>query len=222
MSYYLAPMRLEDIPEVSRVERQCFSNPWPQSAYRRELRNLSNNYYVVLWHRPDNPDETVRHEPRGGLSNLLPFVKRNDPRSTDQVVGFGGMWVLYDEAHVTTIGVAPSHRGRGLGELLLVELFERAWERKAEWLTLEVRVSNDSAQALYHKYGFSRQGVRRRYYSDNGEDAYIMWSPSLHSAEFEQRFASLREAIYQRLDGAILHDDEPSTSFESASSQGAP
>lgn len=221
MSYYLAPMRLEDIPEVSRVERQCFSNPWPQSAYRRELRNLSNNYYVVLWYRPDNPNETVRHEPRSGLSNLLPFVRRNDPRSTDQVVGFGGMWVLYDEAHVTTIGVAPSHRGRGLGELLLVDLFERAWERNAEWLTLEVRVSNDSAQALYHKYGFSRQGVRRRYYSDNGEDAYIMWSPSLHSAEFEQRFSDLRETIHQRLAGAILHDDESSTTFESASSQGA-
>ncbi len=220
MSYYLAPMRLEDIAEVSRVERQCFSNPWPQSAYRRELRNLSNNYYVVLWYRPDNPNDSVRHESRGGLSNLLPFVRRNDPRSTDQVVGFGGMWVLYDEAHVTTIGVAPSHRGRGLGELLLVDLFERAWERKAEWLTLEVRVSNDSAQALYHKYGFSRQGVRRRYYSDNGEDAYIMWSPSLHSAEFEQRFASLREGIQQRLDGTLLHN-EPSTSLESASSQGA-
>jgi len=221
VSYYLAPMRVDDIAEVSRVERQCFSNPWPQSAYRRELRNLSNNYYVVLWYRPDNPNEATRQEPRGGLSNLLPFVRRNEQRSTDQVVGFGGMWVLYDEAHVTTIGVAPTHRGRGLGELLLVDLFERAWERKAEWLTLEVRVSNDSAQALYHKYGFSRQGVRRRYYSDNGEDAYIMWSPSLHSAEFEQRFAELRVAIQQRLDGAILHDDESSTSFESASSQGA-
>ena len=204
MSYYLAPMRLEDIPEVSRVERQCFSNPWPQSAYRRELRNLSNNYYVVLWYRPDNPNETVRHEPRSGLSNLLPFVRRNDPRSTDQVVGFGGMWVLYDEAHVTTIGVAPSHRGRGLGELLLVDLFERAWERNAEWLTLEVRVSNDSAQALYHKYGFSRQGVRRRYYSDNGEDAYIMWSPSIRTSDFRERFARLRLGLRTRLGDALL------------------
>lgn len=222
MSYYLAPMRLEDIPEVSRVERQCFSNPWPQSAYRRELRNLSNNYYVVLWHRPDQPDEGGRHESRGGLSGLLPFVRRHEPRSTDQVAGFGGMWILYDEAHVTTIGVAPSHRGRGLGELLLVDLFEHAWQRNAEWLTLEVRVSNESAQSLYHKYGFSRQGLRRRYYSDNGEDAYIMWSPSLHSAEFKRRFAELRDAIRQRLAGSILRTDQPSEPLESASSQGAP
>ncbi len=221
MSYYLAPMRLEDIPEVSRVERQCFSNPWPQSAYRRELKNLSNNYYVVLWHRPDSSDGTTRHEPRGGLGGLLPFVRRHDHGTADQVVGFGGMWILYDEAHVTTIGISPSHRGKGLGELLLVDLFERAWERSAEWLTLEVRVSNDSAQALYHKYGFSRQGVRRRYYSDNGEDAYIMWSPSLHSSEFAQLFASLRDGIQQRLDSVVLRD-EPSASFESASSQGVP
>jgi ribosomal-protein-alanine N-acetyltransferase len=214
-------MRLEDIPEVSRVERQCFSNPWPQSAYRRELRNLSNNYYVVLWYRPDAPNEPARQEQRGGLSGLLPFVRRGDQRSTDQIVGFGGMWVLYDEAHVTTIGVRPDHRGKGLGELLLVDLFERAWERNAEWLTLEVRVSNESAQSLYHKYGFSRQGVRRRYYSDNGEDAYIMWSPSLHSAEFEQRFASLRDGIHQRLAGDLFRASEPPSPLESAGRQGA-
>lgn len=222
MSYYLAAMRLEDIAEVSRVERQCFSNPWPQSAYRRELKNLSNNYYVVLWYRPDNANGASRNEQRGGLGGLLPFVRRHDPRSTDQVVGFGGMWILYDEAHVTTIGVSPNHRGKGLGELLLVDLFERAWERSAEWLTLEVRVSNESAQALYYKYGFSQQGLRRRYYSDNGEDAYIMWSPSLHSAEFKQRFARLRDVSQQRLAGIVLRDDEPATPFESASSQGAP
>jgi ribosomal-protein-alanine N-acetyltransferase len=215
-------MRLEDIPEVSRVERQCFSNPWPQSAYRRELRNLSNNYYVVLWHRPDNPADASRHEPRGGLSGLLPFVRRHESTGQDQIVGFAGMWVLYDEAHVTTIGVSPNHRGKGLGELMLVDLFEKAWERNAEWLTLEVRVSNESAQALYHKYGFSRQGIRRRYYSDNGEDAYIMWSPSLRSAEFERRFAGLREAIRRRLNGAILDDsNDTAQPIESASGQGA-
>jgi ribosomal-protein-alanine N-acetyltransferase len=154
------------------------------------------------------------------LSGLLPFVRRHDPRSTDQVAGFGGMWVLYDEAHVTTIGVAPDHRGKGLGELLLVDLFEHAWEKNAEWLTLEVRVSNDSAQALYHKYGFSRQGLRRRYYSDNGEDAYIMWSPSLLSHEFEQRFAALRSNIRERLRGVIL-ETESSAPIQSASGQGA-
>jgi ribosomal-protein-alanine N-acetyltransferase len=197
-------MRLEDIPEVSRVERQCFSNPWPQSAYRRELRNPANNYYVVLWHRPDEGEARApRGEHRGPLG-LLSFVRRGDPAPTDTVAGFAGMWVLYDEAHVTTIGVSPVHRGRGLGELMLIDLFEQALARNAEWVTLEVRVSNDAAQALYQKYGFTRQGVRRRYYSDNGEDAYIMWSPSLRNDAYVERFEGLRAALRRRLDGALL------------------
>ena len=74
--------------------------------------------------------------------------------------------------------------------------------------------------ALYHKYGFSRQGLRRRYYSDNGEDAYIMWSPSLLSHEFEQRFAALRSNIRERLRGVIL-ETESSAPIQSASGQGA-
>src|SRR5690606_20918578 len=129
--------------------------------------------------------------------------------STDQIVGFAGMWVLYDEAHVTTIGVSPQHRGRGLGELLLIDLFEKAIQRNAEWVTLEVRVSNAPAQALYHKYGFTRQGIRRRYYSDNGEDAYIMWSPSLKQPEYRERFEALKAALFERLEGQILDPVQP-------------
>lgn len=208
MSYYLAPMRMDDIQEVSRVERLCFSNPWPQSAYRRELRNPGNNYYVVLWHRPDNGDErpATRAEHRLPLSPraILPFGRRADHTRGDIVAGFAGMWILYDEAHITTIGVSPDYRGRSLGELLLVDVFEAAIARDAEWVTLEVRVSNEPAQALYEKYGFTRQGVRRRYYSDNGEDAYIMWSPSLRTAEYRVRFDALRNALRARLAGQLI------------------
>src|SRR5690606_12689859 len=84
-------------------------------------------------------------------------------------------------------------------EYLIVELFVEAMRRGAEMMTLEVRVSNDSAQALYEKYGFTRQGVRRRYYSDNGEDAYIMWSPRMREPEYVQRFEELRNALDKRL-----------------------
>jgi [ribosomal protein S18]-alanine N-acetyltransferase len=208
VSYYLAPMTLDDIAEVSRVERQCFSNPWPQSAYRREIRNIANNHYIVLWYRPDRPESRLtRPEARGPLG-LLPFVRRGEPATHDTISGFAGMWVLYDEAHVTTIGVAPQHRGKGLGEYMLVNLIEQALKRNAEWVTLEVRVSNDSAQALYRKYGFTQQGVRKRYYSDNGEDAFIMWSPSLHSEEYMTRFDELRAAIHNRLAPEIIEPVE--------------
>lgn len=211
MTYYIAPMQIDDIAEVSKVERQCFSNPWPQSAYRRELRNTANNAYIVLWHRPDPREENPRPESRGPLG-LLPFVRRGERGTSDTVAGFGGMWVLYDEAHVTTIGVAPEHRGKGLGELLLIQLFDEARRHNAEWVTLEVRVSNGSAQSLYRKYGFTQQGVRKRYYSDNGEDAYIMWSPSLRSPEYEARLAELTRALHARLGSLIIpnpHHNEP-------------
>ena len=94
------------------------------------------------------------------------------------------MWTVYDEAHITTIGVDPDYRGRGFGELLLLALFDEAIRRGTTWVTLEVRVSNDAAQALYEKYGMHVHGRRKRYYSDNGEDAYVMWSRSLRDAEY--------------------------------------
>jgi ribosomal-protein-alanine N-acetyltransferase len=202
--YYVEPMRLDDVPEVSKVERECFSNPWPQSAYRRELRNPANNYYVVLRQRAALRDERTGRPERGPLG-LLPLLRRPEYQTSgDAIVGFAGMWVLFDEAHVTTIGVSPQHRGRGLGELLLLDLIDEAMRRNAEWVTLEVRVSNHSAQALYEKFGFTRQGVRRRYYSDNGEDAYIMWSPSIRTQEFRERVARLRLALRQRLGDMLL------------------
>lgn len=209
--YYLEPMRVEDVPEVSRVERRCFTNPWPESAYRRELRNPANNYYAVLRLRAGaQAERPTTPEARGRLA-LLPLLRRPESPSPamDPIVGFAGMWILYDESHVTTIGVAPEHRGRGLGELLLVHLYDEGLRRRAEWLTLEVRVSNAPAQALYEKYGFTRQGVRRHYYSDNGEDAYIMWSPSLKDADYRRQFDELRRRLFERLtsEGILIDGD---------------
>lgn len=200
-------MRAEDVSEVSSVEHRCFPNPWPESAYRRELRNPGNNYYVVL--RDGTPssaesdDQPVMAEEPAGRGRL-PFLtrrRRGSEPPTDPIVGFAGMWILYDEAHVTTIGVLPEFRGLGLGELLLSHLFGEARRRRAEWLTLEVRVSNSPAQALYEKYGFTRQGLRRRYYSDNGEDAYIMWSASLRDASYSQKLEDLHQRLLERLAG---------------------
>ena len=204
--YYIEPMRLEDVAEVSRVERECFTNPWPQSAYRRELRNPGNNFYIVLRERAGHREELPRRVDARSPLGLLPFVRKPESLEAvaDPIVGFAGMWVLFDEAHVTTIGVLPDRRGKGLGELLLLELFDQAFARGAEWLTLEVRVSNTAAQALYEKYGFTRQGVRRRYYSDNGEDAYIMWSPSLHAEGFREQFVRLKGMLGERVHGLVV------------------
>lgn len=200
MPYQIALMQQEDVPEVSQVERRCFTNPWPSSAYRRELRDPARNYYLVLrWHDPQTLDAPAEDRPRGGLG-LFPFARRAElGPARAPLVGFAGMWIMLDEAHITTIGIAPEHRGHALGELLFVNLVEEALRRDARWVTLEVRVSNHGAQALYEKYGFTRQGVRKRYYSDNGEDAYIMWSPDLTAPATRERYRELRARLNARL-----------------------
>ncbi len=227
--YRIDLMTQEDVLEVSRVERNCFSNPWPVSAYRRELRSPEQNFYIVLRDVPRNGVESANGTKpndapvaegaeRERLAGLLP---RAVPRRTllplalgrrnagdhpaaasngqSPILGFAGMWMLYDEAHITTIGVEPASRGQGLGELLLVAMFDEAIRRGVNWLTLEVRVSNDSAQALYQKYGFAVQGTRRRYYSDNNEDAHIMWSRALDDPEYRGHLMLLRRALADRL-----------------------
>jgi [ribosomal protein S18]-alanine N-acetyltransferase len=196
--YYLEPMLIEDVAEVSQLDHRCFTNPWPQSAYRRELSNPEGNFYIVL--RQRLPGAQLRD--KADAENRLARVSRwlwSDDRDRDPIVGYAGMWIRAGEAHVTTIGVAPEVRGKGLGELLFIALFEEAIARDAEWVTLEVRVSNTQAQQLYAKYGLTRHGVRRRYYSDNGEDADIMWSESLRNSEYVRSFERLRDQLADRL-----------------------
>ncbi|MFC5647566.1 ribosomal protein S18-alanine N-acetyltransferase [Paenibacillus solisilvae] len=93
-----------------------------------------------------------------------------------KVIGYGGMWTIMDEAHVTNIAVRTEYRGQGLGERLLIELQKLAIYCGSSRMTLEVRVSNEIAQRLYRKLGFEPSGIRPAYYSDNLEDALIMWA----------------------------------------------
>jgi len=116
-------------------------------------------------------------------------------RAGDRVVGYAGMWVILDEAHITTIAVEPAFRGQHIGERLLVGLIDAALERGARWMTLEVRKSNLTAQALYRKYGFREIGTRKAYYSDNREDAIVMWTGGLREREFQGKLAALRKEL---------------------------
>lgn len=93
----------------------------------------------------------------------------------DGVVGYVGSWIIFDECHITNIAVSPEARKQGIGEMLLKTLIETAEEKGVIATTLEVRPSNAPAIHLYEKYGFTVEGVRKRYYADTGEDALIMW-----------------------------------------------
>ncbi len=162
------------------------------------------------------------------LHTLLPWLRnggsdseseRSGRQSAVPVVGYAGLWLMVDEAHVTTIGVHPDHRGQGVGELLFLGLIDIAQQMKARRVTLEVRVSNTTAQALYRKYGMEVAGIRKRYYSDNGEDAYIMWSDPVDSPAFKMRIEKYREELARRLQQSFYRQLPPSRPVDATSLQ---
>ncbi|MEI7026473.1 ribosomal protein S18-alanine N-acetyltransferase [Paenibacillus sp. y28] len=97
-----------------------------------------------------------------------------------EIAGYGGMWLIVDEAHVTNVAVRAPYRGHKLGYRLMHELQTTALYHGMLKMTLEVRVSNHIAQSLYRKMGFYPAGIRPQYYSDNNEDALIMWADLQH------------------------------------------
>ncbi len=102
----------------------------------------------------------------------------------EEIVAYGGIWVIMDEGHITTLAVDPIHRGKHFGEQVLLALLDEAITRRATHITLEVRQRNEAARALYAKYRFRPRGVRRGYYTDNGEDAVVMWVEDIDKPEY--------------------------------------
>ena len=97
----------------------------------------------------------------------------------DKTVAYAGMWVLFDEAHITNVAVDPEFRRQGFGRAIMKEMMRAAIEKHATRMTLEVREHNEAAQSLYYSMGFTKQGTRRGYYSDSGEDAFILWNDDI-------------------------------------------
>lgn len=110
-----------------------------------------------------------------------------------RLVGYAGLMEVADEAHITTVVVDPNHRGDRIGTRLMLDLVTGAIERGASSLTLEVRISNGAAQALYRRFGMAPVGVRKGYYVD--EDALIMWAHEIDSVGYAARLASIREEL---------------------------
>lgn len=137
-------MTADDLDEVVALERASFRDPWSRASFEAEVADPDG----VRW-----PIIAVR---RGRLA------------------GYILVWFVLDEAHIANIAVAPMFRFLGLGSRLLGLVIDQAYERGTRWIALEVRESNEAAQALYARHGFRVTGRRRRYYSDNREDALIM------------------------------------------------
>ena len=111
------------------------------------------------------------------------------------ITAYGGMWLMVDEAHITTFAVHPAWRRQRIGERLLLAFLDIAVARHAHEATLEVRLSNLPARRLYEKYGFRPVGLRPRYYSDDHEDALIMTTEPLGDARMIERIARLRTEL---------------------------
>lgn len=150
--YRIRSMRLSDIAAIMSIEHDAFPVPWKASAYEYEISsNRLGHYFVLTVQLGDQPAK---------------------------VIGYTGFWMLTDEAHISTIAISNDWRGRGLGELLLLNLLNKAYDLSASLATLEVRKSNIIAQSLYRKYQFELVGERKRYYQGR-EDALIMTVRSL-------------------------------------------
>ena len=205
-TYILAPMHADDIPEIVEIERESFAVVWPAGAYRKEIKSNRMAQYLVLRYRPAPgeivPPLPVRPEQRPFPLSLLPWLRPavRDPDPTGpSVVGYAGLWLMVDEAHITTVAVRRAFRGRGLGKVLMAAMMDRARNLGARMVTLEVRKSNAIAIKMYEELGFQQKGVRRRYYTDNGEDALIMWSEELSAPNARQRLDAAKRVLRERI-----------------------
>jgi len=206
--YMLRPMSEADIPQVADIEAESFPTTWPRTAYRRELQNKLARYLVLV----DRAHPPVAAKPRPRRSFFGLGIGRRAaeeaPAPADYIVGYVGLWFMVDEAHIVAIAVREAYRGQGLGELLLSKAMELALENAQDVVTLEVRRSNYVAQKLYEKYRFLKVGVRRRYYSDNHEDAIIMSTPPIQAESFREFLDYLREAYQVRDPGTRNREEE--------------
>jgi [ribosomal protein S18]-alanine N-acetyltransferase len=185
--FLVEPMTLADLDEVMAIERGAFSAPWSVRAYRYEITENEHSTMRV-----------VRPAPRsdGWLGQLMYQLNLT---GRGPVLGYAGSWLLMDDVHIATIAVHPRWRGHGLGALLLLSLLDRGIELGARRATLEVRVSNQAALGLYHKYGFEIASRRKRYYADNNEDAYIMVTPPFEAPAFQANLHKCRTQLYTQL-----------------------
>lgn len=206
MPYSVRLMRKEDVAQVSEIDREVFYSQLMSPNYQRELQNKLARYIVAC-------DETKTAEVPASRTESLHrlmsrtrrwlkvgrFPGKEQPTSQQPyVVGFAGLWVLADEAHITNVAVRKRYQCQGIGELLLIAAIDQAQELEVSFITLEVRASNTTAQSLYAKYGFTQVGIRHGYYLDNKEDALLMSTESITSDSFLAHLRQLKQAHSQK------------------------
>ena len=153
-------MLSNDIPEVMEIERASFSSPWSEGMFRKELLSPISYSLVAL----------IDDEMRSG-----------------EVAGYINFWIVADEIHLNNVAVKKNMKRKGIATSLLQAMFGTGRQADAPRATLEVRVSNSAAIALYNKFKFVVKGIRPRYYNDTQEDALIMWADIVNDEQKNAR-----------------------------------
>ncbi|MBN4064393.1 ribosomal protein S18-alanine N-acetyltransferase [Dehalococcoides mccartyi] len=195
---------LDDAAMLESIEREAFPGMTPVTRIERDLKRQNGLYLAAIrdW-RPDEqelgPRFAIATQSEKEDDSFTARMKRNVDRyfldkvsrptlPDEYIAGFVGLWFVLDEAHVVIIGLRQADRRKGVGEQLLISALEQSVVNDSRVVTLEVRESNEPAIELYRKYGFQEVGLRRRYYSDNGENAVIMTTPPIRSDDYQNLF----------------------------------
>ena len=157
----IVPMRRAHIRKIMPIEQQVYPRPWTAQVFVEELEQVRSG---------------KRHYLVGTIS--------------DELVGYGGLLYVENDAHVTNLAVHPMWRSRGIATELMLDLAWEANRRGCDAMTLEVRNTNVSAQLLYRRFGFVPAGVRKKYY-ENRDDAIVMWCAGVQQPEFAERLRKI-------------------------------
>jgi ribosomal-protein-alanine N-acetyltransferase len=198
MTLSLRYMRLTDVSQVVAIDALSFDPPWSIRTYNFEVSESNYSHMLVV-------DRALPPKPVSRWRRLL-----NTPPpliSNSEIVAYGGLWHIMDESHISTIASHPSVRGQGFGELALAAMIRRSITLRASFVVLEVRVSNVIAQKLYLKYGFKTVGVKRRYYHNDGEDAYEMHLNFEKDPTYAAQFAPRYEALVTKFEVEDTYTD---------------
>ena len=164
-----------------------------RNRHLRAVRRIDRQVYRSPWSTALYLQELAQRDSR---LYVVARVQRT-------IVGYGGLMVVFEDGHVTSVAVDPPWEGRSVGTRLMLALAAGGVAMGCRALTLEVRMSNDRAQELYRRFGFRPAGVRKDYYPEFGEDALVMWAHDVHLPPYQEKLA----AIAATIDGETLFDD---------------
>ncbi len=181
----ITPLTEALLPATLELDQRCFGGLWSVDGYRREMTSPNSELLVLQAFSK-------------AKSKALASPISTEPTSAT-LLAIGCCWAILEEAHITIVAVDPAYQQQGLGQTMLWALLDSAQRRGLERATLEVRVSNQRAIALYTKFGFCVAGRRRRYYQDNNEDALLLWQSGLQTPAYKVQLAQWYDQVCDRL-----------------------